>query len=268
MRSNISSKPFMRWAGSKRKLLSELCLYLPEKIERYIEPFCGSASLFFEIEPENAILSDINEELINALKLLKTDLSFHEALIKLPNDKGTYYKIRSLDPTNLSIEERAIRFFYLNRFCFNGVYRTNLNGEFNVPYGTRTGGIPSKDVFQVAQDRLVNAEIYACDYHETITKVKKNDFIYLDPPYTKSNSFSGEYGLGSFKQSDFFELVNVLCSISSSGGRFLLSYRYDEKLISLLESQFFVEEILIRRHISGFKQKWETEKEILVRNYE
>ena len=258
----------MRWAGSKRQLLPELRLYIPAKIEKYIEPFCGSASLFFELEPDKAILSDINEELINALNLLKTNIEFYDDLINLPKDKETYYRTRALNPTNLSNEERAIRFFYLNRFCFNGVYRTNLHGDFNVPFGTRTGGIPPKEVFQKAQNCLKNAIIHACDYHETLSSVSKNDFIYLDPPYTAKNGFTGEYGLGSFKQENFLELVEILKSINSSGGQFLLSYRYDEKISSLLKSQFLVDEILIKRHISGFKTNWVTEREILVRNYE
>ncbi|MBN2606546.1 MAG: Dam family site-specific DNA-(adenine-N6)-methyltransferase, partial [Thiotrichales bacterium] len=120
---------------------------LPTKYNRYVEPFCGSASLFFEQNNRKGLLSDINADLINAFNQIKIDRSIRNLVIKIPNTKEKYYEVRAKNPADLNDLERAVRFLYLNRYCFNGVYRTNRKGEFNVPRGTRTGDFPSQLVF-------------------------------------------------------------------------------------------------------------------------
>src|SRR5215471_9721752 len=142
-RPRLGVLPFLRWAGSKRQLLPRLASYWNHSYKRYLEPFAGSARLFFHLCPKSAILGDINQELIHT----------YEQLIRAPDDvisrvfswrqnKSAYYKIRSLIPETLDKSSRAARFIYLNRYCFNGLYRTNLRGDFNVPYGgLKTGRI-------------------------------------------------------------------------------------------------------------------------------
>src|SRR5262245_30218265 len=126
----------IRWAGSKTQLLPSLRKFWGSEYQRYIEPFAGSASLFFDIKPANALLGDLNWELISALQALKRDAELVlQCLLRLPRGRRSYYRIRKQDPAILSPAERSARFFYLNRFCFNGLYRTNLKGQFNVPYG-------------------------------------------------------------------------------------------------------------------------------------
>lgn len=264
----LQSKPLIRWAGSKRKLLPTLIRNIPPVFDRYVEPFCGSACLFFEINAPKALLSDINNELINALTEIKTNQDLHQQLINLPKTKDFYYSIRSQNPENLSKRERAVRFLYLNRYCFNGVYRTNKAGQFNVPRGTRTGDFPTAAVFQKAQLHLRDTELVARDYKDTLTMLTNGDFAYIDPPYSKGTKFTGEYGPGSFNGSHLTDLHNELNSLHKRGVLFLLSYRACEETISSLEENYYVQRLSVKRHISGFKKSWQDAQEILVRNYD
>ena len=140
--------PFLRWAGSKRKLLSKLRPYWDRgSFQRYVEPFMGSACLFFELQPRRAILGDTNRPLVETFQAVaRYPKAISQRLARLPRDEATYYKMRSLESDTLSYLDRAVRFVFLNRYCFNGIYRTNSRGEFNVPYGgDRTGNAPSEE---------------------------------------------------------------------------------------------------------------------------
>lgn len=128
-------KSFLRWAGSKQKLLPILKKYWLDNSKRYIEPFMGSSQFFFSLDTQSAILSDINNDLVQTyLQVQKNPYPVYEILKKLKVNEREYYKIRSLNPSELGINQRAARFIYLNQLCFNGIYRTNLKGEFNVPF--------------------------------------------------------------------------------------------------------------------------------------
>src|SRR5260370_41753763 len=132
---------FLRWAGSKRKLLPILLDAAPKKFDRYVEPFAGSACLFFALGPRRAVLADINEELVNTYRALKTDVEgVIEHLAAFKCSKKEYYLVRSESLLGMPKQRRAARFIYLNRFCFNGLYRTNKQGGFNVPYGGYKSG--------------------------------------------------------------------------------------------------------------------------------
>ena len=159
------AKPFLRWAGSKRQLLTRLIDHWPGGNTRYVEPFAGSASLFFELEPPSALLSDINGELISTYQVVcEHPRAVYRSLIRWDNDRTQYYKIRSLQPSDLEILDQAARFIYLNRFCFNGLYRTNGRGDFNVPYGGEKGGsLPSEDLLVSAAAQLSRAELLCGD---------------------------------------------------------------------------------------------------------
>ncbi len=263
----VDKKPLIRWAGSKRKLLPELLCRVPEDFDRYIEPFCGSACLFFELPNKKAILSDINDELINSYKQIKADRGIREKLISLPATEKKYYELRGLDQNKMSRNERAIRFLYLNRYCFNGIYRTNSSGKFNVPMGNRTGGFPSQDRFEGVRKKLMKARLVTGDYKKVLKEVTKGDFVYMDPPYSKSERFTGEYGVGSFNSSKLPEFINALDEIHNKGAKFLFSYRACKDTAAQLNEKYKVERVRVMRLIAGFKTEWNEVEEILVRNY-
>ncbi|MBQ0759796.1 MAG: Dam family site-specific DNA-(adenine-N6)-methyltransferase [Zhongshania sp.] len=263
----MSEKPIIRWAGSKRKLLPTLLEHLPAEYERYVEPFCGSACLFFAQNQKRALLSDFNGELTNALLLIKRTKNLHESLINIPPTKEEYYRQRSINPEDLSTRERAIRFLYLNRYCFNGVYRTNMSGQFNVPRGTKTGDFPANEVFENARKKLRQATIKTSDYTETLASLCSGDFVYIDPPYSKSGTFTGEYGVNSFTSNKLNDLIDQLHDLNSKGVKFLFSYRLCEETTTKLSKHYHVENLKVKRHISGFKKSWDIADEILVKNY-
>lgn len=192
----VGCKPFLRWAGSKRKAVPLLSQYWDSSYKRYVEPFAGSAVLFFHLKPAKALLSDINGELINCL--LQTSEQPHQIYDlcqSIPVSRDQYNHLRQISPSHLTPLERAIRFLYLNRNCFNGIYRTNLKGEFNVPFsGKKTGSLPPRDDFLRAAELLSKATIVKCDFESILAEhVTKGDFVYLDPPlrHLQAKSLSG-----------------------------------------------------------------------------
>lgn len=241
---------------------------MPDQYDRYVEPFCGSASLFFQIPTTQALLSDINAELINAWSYIRAEPSIRNDLVNLPKTKEHYYETRANDPEDMNDRSRAIRFLYLNRYCFNGVYRTNSKGKFNVPMGTRTGDFPSQESFDYASKKLEHCDLVTCDYKQTLENLVEGDFIYIDPPYSSTDKFTGEYGLGSFSYQELPSLVSMLESLTERGVKFLLSYVANETAYSLLSEKFNIQTITVARHVQGFKSAWGESQEILVKNYD
>lgn len=261
-------RPLFRWAGSKRKILPYMKKYLPENYNRYYEPFCGSACLYFDERPGKAVLSDMNSELINAYKMVRDNhLIVHDFLSNLIVNPDEYKRIRSLDERSLEPHERAARFIYLNKLCFNGVYRTNLQGKFNVPMGVRTGTIPRLDELLEYSKVLKDVEFISGDFESVIAKAVKGDFIYLDPPYSKPESRKrGEYGPDSFDFNDVERLIDSLKSAEMRGVYFLLSYCESDELLERIPSGWTVEEISVRRHVAGFHQHRRMVGEVLISN--
>jgi len=262
------SKPIFRWAGSKRKLLPILIKNIPNSYNQYVEPFCGSACLFFAVNPKKAILGDMNSELISTYQAIrKYPSEIAKLASNIPNDKKTYLEIRAQPQDSLDVVSRAVRFIYLNRYCFNGVYRTNLRGEFNVPMGSRTGGIPSELRFLNCAEALNTADLYSGDFETVFSHLKDGDFLYVDPPYSKPGSkHGGEYGPGSFQYSDIERLLSFLIRADQRGVNFLLSYSNEADLIAALPNNWMVREIKVKRHVSGFSQYRLDASEILISN--
>lgn len=262
--------PLLRWAGSKRQILSILIKNIPHNHKLYIEPFCGSASLFFALHPQSAILADINSELIYCYDILRK----HPRLLfrhvqRIPNTESAYYKLREKMPSTLEPIARAGRFIYLNRYCFNGVYRTNKKGEFNVPRGTRTGDLPCEAMFYQCSYALRNALTYAVDFEECLSCVKKNDIVYLDPPYASSDKpMIMEYGPNSFQQKDIKRLVNSLFEIDVKGATFILSYSNSKELVDQIDQNWSISKIRVRRYVAGFAKHRESVQEVLISNRE
>src|SRR5579859_6326272 len=194
------ANPLLRWAGSKRALLPMLVSCVPAQFGTYIEPFAGSACLFFAIRPRCAVLGDFNAELIATYTAIRRHprlVARHVATWGSSSEE--YYGVRALDPDTMPDIMRAARFVYLNRRCFNGVYRTNRHGQFNVPIGTRIGRMPAEKDFYRCSVALRPASLLSCDFDVTLRSARHGDFAYLDPPYSTSTRPNyGEYGYGAF----------------------------------------------------------------------
>lgn len=261
-------RPLIRWAGSKRKLIPVMKQNSPSIFERYIEPFCGSISFFLEQEVQKAYLTDINSELINFYKVVQSDPGYiSDGMEMLESSKEQYYKVRSLDPGSLTDSDRAVRFFYLNRHCFNGVYRTNLKGQFNVPYGSKLTSIPCRAELLAFSKILSNVTFEACDFEKSVSRSGEGDFVYLDPPYAgREVKDRGEYGLNKFQESDIYRMHEVLEKASARGAKILLSYA-DITQVRDIFSGWHINTISVGRSVSGFAKGRSIVSEVLVKNY-
>lgn len=219
-------EPFLKWAGGKRWLVQRYSDLLPRKYNTYIEPFVGSGAVFFYLRPQHAILSDSNTELINTyLAIRSKPINIHNWLKRLHRSHGYrfYYHIRNNIP-NSSIQ-RAIRFLYLNRTCFNGLYRVNLNGYFNVPIGTKSLVKYPDNYLEEIASTLRHAKLLASDFEPVVDKAGKGDFLYIDPPYTvmhNNNNFI-KYNANLFSWQDQIRLAASIKRASKRGVLIMVS---------------------------------------------
>lgn len=229
-------KPFLKWAGGKRQLLPELNKYFPPKYKTYYEPFVGAGAVLFDLERKNAVINDFNKELINTYKAVKNDvdtlisqLEKHEE----NNSKDYFYDIRAWDRNGkleaISDTERASRLIYLNKTCFNGLFRVNSQNQFNVPYGNyKNPLIVNAPVLRAVSNYLNDNDITILngDFEEALVNAKKGDFIYLDPPYAPltddSSSFVG-YTLNGFGKPEQERLRDVFVELDKRGCYVMLS---------------------------------------------
>lgn len=231
----------------------------------------GSACLFFTLSPPKALLSDLNGELIGTFDAVRQHPdAVYSSLARIPRGADSYYSIRKQDPNSLNSIDRASRFLFLNRFCFNGLYRTNLKGEFNVPFASsKTGEIPSWEDFSFAANGLRDVDLRCGDFFSIVSnEVKEGDFVYLDPPYAVQNSrIFRQYGPQTFGLEDLERLRETLEKIDSSGALFLLSYANCEEA-----KHFFCDwpsiEVEVQRNIAGFAKHRRRASEILVSNFD
>lgn len=260
--------PFLRWAGSKKQHLPFLQSFWSSRFSRYIEPFAGSAVLFFHLKPRHAILGDINKDLIETFKTVRAHPSrVHKALQSLPKGRNYYYKVRKINPSTLKPIARAARFIYLNRFCFNGLYRTNSKGHFNVPYGAfKSGALPTAQHLRSSAKQLKSATLRCADFRQTLAAVRKGDFIYLDPPYAVSTRrVFVEYSAKPFLVSDIADLETILERIDKSGATFVLSYA-DCPEARKAFAKWRTTRVLTRRNVAGFLGARKKEYELCVTN--
>ncbi len=263
------AEPLLRWAGSKRGLLHELVRRRPSGNWRYVEPFAGSACLFFALAPRKAVLGDLNRELIAAYRVLaERPLQVADQVHAWATDSGTYYRIRAQAGEQLPPVEAAARFIYLNRLCFNGVYRTNRLGKFNVPYGRRPGAVPVRESFAACAKLLQRADLRDGDFESTVADVGKGDFVYLDPPYSRALSDAyGVYGYGSFDAADLDRLLACLRRLDECGARVLVSYTWHPRLAEL-DDHWHLDEVTVRSQVGGATHSRSTRREVLVANYD
>jgi DNA adenine methylase len=262
-------QPFLRWAGSKRKLLPVLLEAVPPRFDRYVEPFAGSACLFFALNPSSAILADINGELINAYRELKTNADvLARCLSRLVCNEKEYYRIRKWRTASLNPTMRAARLIYLNRFCFNGLYRTNKSGEFNVPYGgERSGKLPTKTMLRACAESLQKAKLLSKPFDQTLNMVKEGDFVYLDPPYSiGSRRVFNEYSNFVFGPNEIKDLKQHLIRLDKNAIPFLVSYGFSREGLDLARG-FRSREVRVQRRIAAASPKRKTNRELLITNY-
>jgi len=226
----------------------------------------GSACLFFAIRPPQAVLGDINSALVDAFRAIQNHPELvHRALVTLPLGERNYYRIRRLDPLCLGWRERAARFVYLNRFCFNGLYRTNSKGEFNVPYSA-TGSVPSLVQIRAAGKALRCAKIANGDFIDTISTAKAGDFVYMDPPFAVSNRrIFRQYESSSFGLSDVDRLAAALQLLDERKVDFLVSYAVCREALAAFKC-WDMRRVATRRNISGFAKHRRRAVELLISN--
>lgn len=218
--------PFLKWAGGKRWLVSAYPELFPQDYDCYYEPFLGSGAVFFHLQPKAAVLGDANSDLINTYDVIKNDWhSMYRILKSYHNNhsKELYYEIRS--KSFRSPVKRAAQFVYLNRTCFNGIYRVNLNGKFNVPIGTKENVLLGTDDFGFTSDVLQNANLHIVDFQEIIDVAEKGDFIFVDPPYTVKHNNNGfiKYNENIFSWDDQVRLRDCIDNAVSRGVKVLLT---------------------------------------------
>lgn len=228
----------------------------------------GSACLFFGIGPQKAILSDVNAELVNTFCLVRNKPNeVLDAISRFSKGKDEYYRIRALAPESLNDVERAARFIFLNRYCFNGIYRTNKKGEFNVPYSSgNTGELPTMETLNKAAEMLANSEIYHQDFEQTLNSTKQGDFVYLDPPYAVTNRrIFRQYDPQTFGLEDIERLKTSLHMLDAKGVDFVVSYALSPEGLLALGGWNLIE-VSTQRNVAGFAKHRKQAVEIIATN--
>lgn len=236
--------PFLAWAGGKRWFVQRHACLLPITYGRYIEPFLGAGSVFFHLQPDEALLGDMNAELITAYRGIKEDwralvksLEYRQKAHKANPDY--YYKIRSRQPTQ--VIQRASRLIYLNRTCFNGIYRVNQKGQFNVPRGSKSKVVLETDDFESMSAVLQSAELRVSDFEVLIDEAVNGDFVFADPPYTVRHNYNGfiKYNEILFSWEDQKRLAAALFRAARRGVKVICTNANHESVRTLYSSQEF-----------------------------
>lgn len=264
-------RPFLNWPGGKRWLVSNYQHYIKPGQGCHIEPFIGSGTVFFHFCPNDAIIADKNTRLTETYIAIKDDYEKVLSYLKI-HDKNHcaeyYYKVRSRECR--TPHTRAAQFIYLNRTCFNGIYRVNQKGKFNVPIGTKTHVLKDDDDFCQWALALQNASIYAHDFSKTISLADRGDFVYADPPYTvqhNNNSFV-KYNEQMFSWEEQEKLCQCLEEANDRGARILISNADHESIWRLYNSDVW--KIQKVERFSGLAASRNNRKqitEVLISNY-
>lgn len=268
------ARPFLKWAGGKSRLLKQYGPYFPERegIQRYYEPFIGSGAVYFHLQPKNAVLADINEKLIEVYQVVQQDVeSLIDILGKYRNEEEQFYRVRAQNPIELDRVKRAARLIYLNKTCYNGLYRENKKGEFNVPFGRyKNPAICDPSRLRTASRALQGVQLKDNDYDDVVVSAAPGDFVYFDPPYAPLNSTSNftSYNRHGFdinaqkRLADTFDrLTAERCSVMlSNSDTPLIRELYGEKGYRLIEIQ-------ARRFINSKADRRGPVTELLILNY-
>jgi DNA adenine methylase len=263
-------EPFLKWPGGKRWLAARHLHMFPKTYGNYIEPFLGGAAVFFALSPKEAYLSDANGELINAYNRIKHDWDKVEqrlATLHKKHNSDFYYKVRKINPTDPIA--RAVRFLYLNRTCFNGIYRVNKEGKFNVPIGTKDEVSFEDGYLEKVAKTLKNARIRKRDFAVAIGKAKEGDFVFIDPPYTVMHNNNGfvKYNAQLFSWKDQARLATAIKAAGGRGALIMMS-NADHDSVRALYDGFGTHRSLKRAStLAGDPDYRRNATELLVTNY-
>jgi len=272
-------QPFLKWAGGKRQLLPAIKKYIPQRFTQYYEPFVGAGAVLFSLQPAKSIINDTNSELINCYKVIK---DYPDELLKVcqeherNNSKDYYYQLRSKDRQSsfkqLPSVERAARIIYLNKTCFNGLFRVNSKGQFNVPYGNYTNPvIADPDLIHAVSAFLNQRSVRVCegDFALSLLTARKGAFIYFDPPYhpiSDTSSFTG-YTINGFGESEQQRLKELCDKLSDRGCNVLVSNSNAPFIRELYnDSRYKIVEVNASRAINSVSSKRGKIRELLIYN--
>lgn len=277
-KNNKLVAPFLKWVGGKRQLMPSIVEHLPGNIKdhKYIEPFVGGGAVLFNLQPKNAVINDFNSELINVYQVIKNNLDgLITDLKKHRNEAEYFYKIRGLDRSGqfkkVTAIQRASRVIFLNKTCFNGLYRVNNAGEFNSPFGRyKNPNIVNEPTLKAVNKFLNsnNIEIKSGDYSEVLKQADKKCFVYLDPPYhpiSESSNFTG-YVQGGWNINDQIDLKTACDELDKKGVKFLLS-NSSADFIKDLYKDYKITIVKANRAINSNGANRGEVDEVLIRNY-
>lgn len=264
----VRLRPFLKWPGGKQHLIAEILRVVPLEYNRYFEPFLGGGALYFSLLPRQAVLSDINRELIDVYVQVRDSVdSLIRCLKRMRYNRKEYYRIRSLRPRGPS--QRAARFIYLNRACWNGLYRVNRMGQFNVPFGRFCKPqICDSSKLRRASATLANTRLVACDFEAAADEARRGDLIYFDPPYRTTAEHNGflKYHSRIFSWGDQVRLAGCFAQLDRKGCYLVLSNAGHPDIRSLYES-FPMRTISRRCLIAADRTKRRLVRELLVTNF-
>lgn len=269
----VPPRPFIKWVGGKTQLLPELTRRIPSQIDRYYEPFLGGGALFFHLQPEKAVLTDINPDLISLYQVIRDSVEdLIEDMGQHVHNKDYYYYVRGVDRTpdyaTWTEVQRASRLIYLNKTCYNGLYRVNSKGQFNVPFGRyRNPTILNADNLRACHRALQGTAIATRDFRAVGEKAQLGDFVYFDPPYaplSATANFTG-YTKDGFDRDMQYALRDLCRDLDRKGVRFMVS-NSSAPLVFDLYAEFNVELVYATRLINSKAGKRGKIPEVLVTN--
>ena len=276
----FKGKPFVKWAGGKRQIIDKLKEYVPDEYDTYYEPFIGGGALLFELSPKKAVINDLNEELMNVYNCLCNEEKFKKMCNLLnhyeaEHSEEFYYEIRNKDKNKnaynrLSDYTKAARTIYLNKACFNGLYRVNSKNEFNVPFGKKTkiNTYEGSNLITVSNYlTMSDIKIQSVDFEESLKTAKKGDFVYIDPPYDSDTSTFNNYTEDGFGKEEQRRLAQVYKDLDKRGVYVMLS-NHNTTLINELYKDYHIHIIEAKRNINANVKKRGKVEEVIITNYE
>jgi DNA adenine methylase len=271
-------QPFLKWAGGKRQLLAIIRPLIPAGFRRYYEPFLGGGAVFFDRQPQNAIVNDFNAELINCYSVIRdTPEELLAETVKHFNTSEYFYQVREMDRSpayaNLSPVERAARLIYLNKTCYNGLFRVNGQGQFNVPFGDYKNPVIADPAIIRAISRYLNKSniiFRSQDFAQAVAEAKRGDFVYFDPPYdpvSDTASFTG-YSLNGFDKKEQGRLKETCDELTRHGVKVLISNSNTPFIRELFSEEIYsLQVVQARRNINSVSSGRGKIDEVLIRNY-
>lgn len=276
----LKGKPFVKWAGGKRQIIDKLLELVPYEFDTYYEPFIGGGALLFELAPKKAVINDYNAELINTYNVICDDDKFDKMCRELNKHEKNhseeyYYEVRNKDRNKntfnrLADYTRAARTIYLNKACFNGLYRVNSKNEFNVPFGKKIKvNTYERDNLLLVHSYLINndVKILNVDFEESVKEAKKGDFIYFDPPYDSDTETFNSYTEDGFGKEEQKRLADVFKDLDRRGCYVMLS-NHNTKLVNELYKDYNIHVIEAKRNINSNGKKRGKVEEVIVTNFE